>query len=197
MSVIRDPSSNKGMEVDSDGYGRVATKAGSYLHWYSEHKEQAYIATFSNISFDTANANERVAYIQNTSETQLLSIDEIRVQVADPGATVPIYTTYVDLVSGLTFSAAGEGAAVTPRNLNLASGKDAAATCYDENITVTGTAVELDRHIVEADSKPFFLGPNKETGALLLGQNDTATVRYESATSVAYIYVTITFHFEA
>ena len=115
--------------------------------------------------------------------------------MADPGATILIYTTYVDLLKGLTYSAIGEGAAVEPVNLNLESGNDANATCYQENITTTGTAVVLDKVIVPNEA-PFLLGSQLAHGALMLGQNDAITVRYESATSVAYIYVSVLFHFE-
>ena len=196
MATQRDPRTQRGQDTDADGYARVAARTSSYLHWYSEHKESAYIATFANISFLTANTPEHVAFIQNTSETLLLAVDEIRVQVVDPGATLPIFTTYFDLVSGLLFSAIDEGAVVTPRNLHLDSGSDAPATCYEEHITTTGTAIQLDRWVPQADGDFGFLGPNKETGALLLGQNDTIAVRYGSGTNVAYTYATITFHME-
>lgn len=195
MGEIRDPSTGMGAAVDGDGNLRVASKTSPYLHWYAEHKEQGYIANFANVSFLTANANERVAHIKNDSSSHLLTIDEIRCQVADPGAAIPLYTTYVDLVTGLTFSAIGEGSAVVPVNLNLGSGNDADCTAYQENITVAGTAVQLDK-VVVASEAPFLIGSQLAHGALMLGQNDAVAVRYESATNVAYIYVTLLFHFE-
>ena len=196
MPITRDPRTLRGGEVDGDGYQRVSSKTSPYPHWYSEHKGDLYIANFANVSFDTANPNEIVAFIKNTSESNYLTIDEIRCQVVDPGATLPIYTTYLDLVRGLTFSAIGDGSVVTPRNMNFTAKDNASADCYQDNITVTGTAVQLDKRIPLADEGAFLLGQSLSEGGFVLGQNDTIAVRYESATSAGYIYCTIIFHFE-
>jgi hypothetical protein len=131
-----------------------------------------------------------VLHVKNTDETRKLYFTYIRVQSIDNG-TIPAADIYFQIGKGLTYSSGGT--LIAPVNSAFDSGNAPGATVYDNNPTLTGTFVEIDRFY--PDKNGGWVAYNKE-GAVRLGVNDTLTIRYVTAGTAGIAYARATFFFE-
>jgi hypothetical protein len=167
----------KGYEakVGSDNRAHVEAKSQSLQHVISKEEGQSYqvIGDFASIN----NSTHTILHIKNTSSTRYLVVTYIRLQTIDlaGGTAPPDSGTYWEIGTGRTVSSGGS--AVTPVNMNIASGNSADATCTDNNPTMSGTFTQIDK--VYPESEADLITYNKE-GALILGKDDTIEIRIAS-----------------
>jgi hypothetical protein len=193
MGFHVDDGTGKGysVKVDSNNEMLVKSNSASLQHVVSERDGEAYqvVGDFASVN----NATHTILHIQNTSATKNLTVTYIRLQTVDlaGGTAPPTANCYWQIGKGTTYSSGGT--AVTPSNVNLASGNTASATCYDNNATVAGTFVELDRYYPqsEADSVTY----NKE-GSIVLGKDDTLEIRLTADNTSGTAYARVSFFYE-
>jgi len=177
MVIIRDPASGQGVDVKSDGHLQVDAVASPRDFQISLVDEQVYTV----ISEDAAQANEETIYLQNTSSTKNLIIDDIIIC----GDTSGLWR-----VKFVTGTAAG-GSALTAVNLNKTSSNSADVTARGDG-AVTGLTDDGDIAMVRVVAETTV--EIKLDEALILGQNDAIAVECETTQTAAEI--TIEFHLE-
>jgi hypothetical protein len=193
MGIQIEDGTGKGFSQAVNKFNEALVSADSkpIQHVVSVRDAQAYqvIGDFASIN----NSTHTVLHIQNTSSTKVLIITYIRVQTIDlaGGTAPPSATNYWQLGTGRTVSSGGSS--VAPVNVNFSSGNVAAATCTDNNPTMTGTFTEIDRYYIESegDSAKY----NKE-GAIVLGKDDTFEARITASSTSGTGYVRVSFYFE-
>ena len=177
MTVTRDPVTQDGMRVSDSGKALVEAEAAPRDFYVSRDDGQVYTV----ISEDAATAaNEETLYLQNTSTSKNLIIDDIIV-CADAA-----YKARIKFVTG---TAAGSSL-LTAVNLNKGSSNSAAINARG-NGAVTGLTDDGDIALISCQADD-----TQELGldeALILGQDDALAIESESVASVAII---IEFHLE-
>jgi len=156
----------------------VSSRSASRQYYESRDTGQVY----SVISIDaTAVANEETIYLQNTSTTKDMVIDEILVSVDTNSSW------RVKFVTGTATGAT----VLTPVNLNKASSNAASAIARGDgavgNITDDGDITYFRVGAAEHDEVSF-------NGALRLGQDDAIAVECETNTAAEIV---ILFHFDS
>ena len=177
MTVIRDAVTGTSAQVDSDGHLVVESESSPRDFFVSKDKGQVYTV----ISEDaTAVANEETIYLQNTSSTKNLFIDDI---IISPDTASSWRLKFV------TGTAAG-GSALTPVNLNKTSSNAADVTSRGDG-AITGLTDDGDLAMIRVGADDT--GGIKLEVALILGQNDAIAVECETNCAVE---ITIEFHLE-
>jgi len=163
--------------VDNDNRLQVSAKQAPRDFFISKDDGQFY----SVISEDpTAVANEETIYLQNTSTSLNLFIDDI---------TISSDTASIWRIKFVTGTAAG-GSVLTPVNFNKTS-SNAAAVISRGDGAVTGLTDDGDIGIIRVTAGGIHHHELK--GSLILGQNDAIAVECETNSAVE---ITIEFHFE-
>ena len=179
-------------KVDSNKELLVKSNSASLQHIISERDGEAYqvIGDFASVN----NSTHTVLHIKNTSATKFLVVTYIRLQTIDlaGGTAPPNAGLYWQIGKNRTVSSGGT--AVTPANVNFASGKTAEATCTDNNPTMAGTFVELDRYYIQSEADAVVY--NKE-GSIVLGKDDTLEIRIVSDNTSGTAYARVSFYFES
>jgi hypothetical protein len=187
MAVIRDPSTDRAAVVNFEGKLFTISETHSLQHensWYNENTYQV----IGDVTL--ANATTTVLHLKNTDATRNLVISYVRVQAIDPtgGTAPPAAANYFQL--GLDETVSSGGTAVTPVNVNAGSGRVADVTATDNGPTMAGTFAELDRWYLDSDGGAQTW--NKE-GSIILGLNDTFSVRVVSDNTGGTAYARVTF----
>jgi len=154
---------------------KTRTESHELNHHVSWTEENTYQAIFTDTGI--VNGGNTVMWIKNTSATKKLVVSFIRV------SDMSTITTYV---AGNYFSIGvnqlitlDTGDAVTPVNMNIASGKVAEATVKGDLMhgwTDSGAFAEVDRVYTVAGKSETW---NKQ-GSLILGLNDTLSIKFVS-----------------
>jgi hypothetical protein len=175
LQIIDGQGSGNVAGVTSEGLLRVQAQTNPLQFHHSREHGAAYQVQGDFASVN--NSTHAVLHLKNTSSTKVVVVTYIRCQFLDyaGGTALPNVATYWDF--GLNRTVSSGGTAVTPVNMNAASGNAASVTATDNNPTMGGTFLEFDRYYPssEADQLTY----NKE-GALILGQNDTFEIRITS-----------------
>lgn len=130
MTVIRDPSSHKGMAVNTDGEGLTRATVKAEIETVSENDGEAY--SWSNLTYNYT-ALDTILLVKNTGS--------VRLHLQDIWASGDVATEVVVHIPTTTV-ASPTGTAVTGVNLNSGAGKTAAATAIaDETTNVRGDVV--------------------------------------------------------
>ena len=188
MGVIED---GKGTgikaQVDSDNKLLVRSFSESIQHSVSHSDGQAYQL------IGTANLSDGIVvtvHIINNSSDLDIVVTYIRHQILDAGGGTlfPNSSNYFRIALGRNYSSGGT--MVSPININTSSANSAAATAYNDNPVLTGTAKEIDRWYTKenGDMNVF----NKE-GAVILGNNGTLELSYVGDQTSGIIYSRISF----
>ena len=187
MAVIRDAGTDRAAKINSDGKLFTISENHALQHENSWYKEDTY-QVIGDVTL--ANATTTVLHIKNTDATKNLVVSYVRVQAIDPsgGTAPPAAANYFQL--GLNETVTSGGTAVTPVNVNAISGKVADVTATDNGPTMGGTFAEIDRWYLDADG-----GSNtfRKEGSIILGLNDTFSVRVVSDNTGGTAYARITF----
>jgi hypothetical protein len=162
--------------VNNDKHLETRAVTESDLEFASESKGKAYSVS----STYAATGGQEVLSFKNTSQTDCFIVDEITV-----GSSVATAFTLFEVTSGT----AG-GTSITPQNLNLGSGNNAAATAFG-NASVTGS---LSGNTLLLDTVPANTSILLDLrGALILGQDDEIAV---TTSATGTVYVTIIGHYK-
>ncbi len=137
------------------------------------------------------NSTHTVLHIVNTSTTKSMIVTYMRMQIIGAAGGNFNANTYFQIGRDRTVSSGGT--AVTPVNVNFDSGNTADATCTDNNPTMTGTFLEIDRWYPEGNGKMVTF--NKE-GSVILGLNDTLEIRCVTDHTSGTAYARVSFIYE-
>jgi len=177
MTIIRDPETGRGAEVDEDAHLKVEAEQSDRTFFISKNNGQVYTV----ISVDaTAVANEETLYLQNTSSTKNLFIRDIAI------ATDTSSLWRIKFVTGT----AARSTLLTPVNLNKTSSNAADVIARGDG-AITGLTDDGDiglLRVLAATTHHHGL-----LGALVLGQNDDIAIECETNAAVE---LTVTFHLE-
>lgn len=162
----------RGYEAAVDPTNRLKTAAVSFpvqQHAsYDEGKANQILGLVTVAGAGTYN----ILHLRNDSATDDLIFTFMRPAVQTlSGGTLGI-NTYVEFAFGGDYASGGTVA--EPINMNRISGDVIALTAYTGNPTLTGTLTGFDYWHPEATTDNFVFNKN---GTLILGQNDTLTVR--------------------
>lgn len=177
--ILQDPSNQQAMGVDLDGRGLTSAQVASRQFYISRDKGDVY----SLVSIiPTAQAGNFITYLRNNSTTKYLYIGELHYG-----------TVNAALLKFWEVKGTPGGTAITPENLNRASGRTANVTCYGDGV-VAGLTAEgrpLDAPRTEAgghDAHSF-------GGAVILGPAQACAVEYDTGADGA-AEVMLMFHLE-
>jgi hypothetical protein len=172
MSIFVQDGTGSGKLAAVSSENQLKVEAENHAHQYhvSAVNGQVYQALSTTTSV-SASATTNLLHIKNNSPTLDLVVTFIRIDAVVAG-TLPAAGCYYDV--GFDEEYSSGGTAITPANMNRKSGNIADATIYGNNPTVTGSLVEIDKHYVSAsgDENTY----NKQ-GSMILGQNNTLTIR--------------------
>ena len=168
----------------SDGRMNVSSRSDERAYYNSRDEGQCYSITFEH---SASGDGQYSLYLQNTSTVKTLVVSSVGVN-ADNIARIKLWS-----VTGT----AGDGVAVIPKNLNLASPNDAAVTCLNDGggtpisgLTVSGVAIDDIR--MSADGhRELRIGDR-----LRLGQNDAIAIEMDTGTSSPLVHGVAFFYFE-
>jgi len=186
--IIEGPKRGTAVNVTKDGDLTTRAVVHELQHHHSREFGQVYQVIGDDVTI--ANGINTLLHMRNDSSTHAVVISYIRLQSVDlaGGTAPPAATTYFQLGSGTTWTSGGT--AVTPINVNRASGNTADVTAYDNTPTVGGTFVELDRWYPDADGAEQTY--NKH-GSIILGKNDTLEIRLVTDNTSGTGYCRVTF----
>ncbi len=178
MRIVDGTGMGHAVKVTTDFRMDVSSRSDDRMYYASRDNELAYFY-YSDVT--PTGADDVFCYIQNTSSTQKLIIKWIRAYCASAEA--------IDIYVGETGTPIG-GTAITPVNLNQASGNTADGA-FEEGVNITGLSggSQLDRIRLEAGVDAF-----TDFNGLILGQNNTFTLH--ALTGTAATEVTIGFYYE-
>lgn len=177
MTVVRDPQSNAGLRIRTDGRLFAESESAPRDFFISRDDGQVYTAVVQD---PAAGVNEETIYLKNISTSKSLVIDDIII-------TSDTNSKYIlKFVTGT-----GSGTTVTPINLNKSSANDADVQALGGAGGVTGLT---DDGVIAVERVTAFnvTEVNLDEG-LILGQNDAIAI--ESLTA-AEVDITIEFHLE-
>lgn len=186
--VIEGPKRGTAVKVTKDG--DLATRAivHELQHHHSRDNGQVYQVIGDDVTI--ASGTNILLHLRNDSSTHGLVVSYVRMQNVDlaGGTAPPSVNTYFQLGTGTTYVSGGT--AVTPINTNRTSGNTANVTAYDNTPTISGTFIELDRWYPDGDGAEQTY--NKH-GSIILGKNDTLSIRLVTDNTSGTGYCRITF----
>ena len=192
MTIINDGTGKQGLSAKVDSSFRLLTTtiARSLQNAISLDAQRAYqvIGTVS-----LASGTVIPMHIKNNSDTLNLSITYIRHQIigATGAGTFPDVNNYFKLSLGRT--RVSGGTIVTSINMNRGSNNQSQAIIYNDNPTLTGTAVEIDRWYTKANGDMNVF--NKE-GALTLAPGQSMELAYIGDQTTGIVYTRVSYVFE-
>ena len=174
------------INIKNHGDGTTASVTPDYqLKVSSEnHELQHYMAithgqTYQTEYIDTGITakTQAIMHIKNTDPTRKMVLSYLRMQAITAG-TYPSTGEMWKLCMNETYTSGGT--LIIPTNTFQASGKSAVAEVYGNDPTLGGTAVVLDSQAPNSNGQE--ISYNKH-GSIILGLNDTFTIKYTSAST--------------
>ena len=168
----------------SDGRLNVSSRSDTHGYYISRAQAQSY-----SLVCDHTNAavGEYSMYLQNTSTTGL---DLVVSSIGINSTTAAIFKLW--FVTGV----AGDGATITPTNLNKSSSNDAAATALE---SAAGTSISNLTTDGIIDVASLSAGAHEELrlgDRLRLGQNDAIAIEFENASGTEEGFGVCFFYYE-
>ncbi len=176
MGVIRDPDSLKGATVNAEGQLVTFSTIESEMHRVSEHDGRAF--SWSNVSYDYT-AGDTILAVKNTSSVFALEVHSIFLS----GDTATIATIHRPTIASPT------GTAVTGVNWNSKSNLAADATAIANEETNSQGSIFLNPQIEAAKQLIVLM-----YGSVILGQNQSIAVDYETNGAACYVTIVAFFH---
>lgn len=187
MAIIRDAKTGHALAVNKEGQIKVSSESSSRAHYASNVHGQAYqvLGTTSIVG-----GAQTVLHVKNTSAEVNLIVSFIQLQVvtAAGGTALPSEPNYWDV--GFGESVVSGGTAATAINTNRASGNSADVICTVDSPVMSGIYSPTDRYYPTGQGN---LKAYDMEGAWILGQNDTASLRFVSDQTSGFVYVRMTF----
>jgi len=186
-----------------DGKGRngnVAVTTQQQLKVQSEsHELQHYISRVFGEVYQvggehnlSSSGTKNVLFIQNTSTTQRLVVNFIRVQGIATGVSLPTTGTYFAMHFGDQYTSGG--IVSTPVNINRSSGKSASSISYTNNPTLDEIkTIKFDKWLLESQGKE---NDYNKQGSIILGANDSLTIKFVTEATSGQARCMITCMFE-
>jgi len=167
-----DDGKGRGYQAAVDPTNRLKTVAVSFpvqQHAsFDEGKANQLLGTVTIAGAATYN----LLHLKNNSDTDDMIFTFMRPSVQSLAGGSIGEATYLEFVFGGEY--ASGGVVTTPINMNRTSGVVSNITAYTGNPTLTGTLTPFDYWHPEATTDNFVFNKN---GTLVLGKNDTLTVR--------------------
>lgn len=188
--TIVDGGTGDAAKVDDNQRLWVNSKSSSIQHVASEDNQDAYqIIGGATLASGTV----VVLHLTNDDPNKNLVVTYIRHQTfgSSGGTEYPNTSNYFSIGLGRVYVSGGSSA--TPVNVFSGSGNSADITAYQDNPTVTGTLMEIDRWYTKADGDMNTF--NKE-GSLIIPVNRTLEVSYVGDRTSGGIYARISFIME-
>jgi len=178
-ATIRDPGTSKGAGVNAEGRLLVeALSVSAQQHEAVEHGEAYQVVGEAQPNNNTV----VVLHLRNTSTTRNMVVTFIRVQlIASGGTAFPATAHYVELNYGQEYASGGTAEVAT--NTNAGSSNVADATVYDNNPTLSGTAVQVDKQFFQSNGDvivynkqgSMVISPGKDVDVSVTTDHTTAT----------------------
>lgn len=172
---IKNHSDGKLVEVTDDLQLKTQAELHELEHYIAIHHGQAYHAQYIDTGITAK--DQAILHIKNTDPERRLVITRANAQ-AITTTTFPNAGDICYMTLNETYTSGGT--LVTPVNTYQATGKSAQATVYGNDPTLGGTATTL---VSQAPSSNGLTMSMELHGALVLGLNDTCTIRYLSTTT--------------
>ena len=175
------------LEIGPDNRAHVRAVAESLQHATAHEQQNAYqVIGEANLASGTVVP----LHISNGSVASDIIVTYIRHQIIDAanGTAFPNVSNYFRLSFGREYSSGGSLATIT--NTNSGSVKTSESVVYEDNPTLSGTAIELDRWYTKAegDMNTF----NKE-GAVILRPGQSMELAYIGDHTAGIIYTRLSF----
>lgn len=191
MTIIKDPRNGDAAHVDGSYRLYVNSKSSPYSHIISEEEENAYHVA-GEATWVAASGAQNVLVLSNTSKTKNIIVTLIRLQ-AITDLTLPNATSFFTLEKDEVY--ASGGVEVASVNMHVGSANTASATAYEDNATLTGTSVVLDKvrpkengEVIEYD----------EEGVLIVKPSKSIKIAFTpSGSHTATVYARISYIMEA
>ena len=139
------------------------------------------------------NATHTVLHISNLSSSLDLVVTYLRLNVLGltGGTALPDIATYFQIGFGATVDTGGT--LITPVNMNQSSGKAAPVIATDNNPTMAGTFIEIDKWYSEGQGVE---NTYYKDGSIVLGVGETISVRVTSDHTTGLAYARMSFIME-
>lgn len=186
--TIKNPGTGRQAFVSNDGQLLTQAENLSLQHFISRYRGNAYQAQFIDSGL-TAKENI-IGHIKNTSSNLSLVVTYIRFQVpvvAGGTALGGNVASYWKFNFNRTYSSGGT--LTTPVNMNRSSGNTSDTLAYQNDPTLSGTAVEFDRLYPNGNGQDSY---NKE-GSLILAPNDNMDISFTTDNTSGTAYCRLTF----
>lgn len=166
MALLIEDARGKGYKASVSAVNRLNVSAKTAIRAFYQSRD--FGACYDTTSLFSAATGNEIIYLKNTSKTEKMYIDFIRVGSANAG----IFEVYE--VTGTP-----GGTEITPVNRNLTSSNSADATTYG-NAAVTGLTLgnrhSVTRRVANSGATMTF------DSTLILGFNDAIAVQYTGST---------------
>ena len=188
MAFIIEDGTGQGYKAGVNSENRLRTNSvvEELQHHYSKTEGQVYQIQGSETAVGAT--TQTILHIKNTSTTRLFVISYIRVQlIGEAGGTaLPVPATSFEIGFNQTYTSGGT--AVTPVNMNAASGNAADLICYDNSPVVGGTFEGFDTWYPDGSTMMTY----SKHGSIALGFNDTVSCRLttDHTSGLAYCRMT-------
>jgi len=196
MKVESGIGNGKWAAVDKHNRLETQSESASIEHTISKRDAEAYSALFDASLTDSDGSGKVVcAVLKNTSTTKDLVLSHMTFQVISPagGTSLPDTGNFFCILKGREFSSGGT--AVTPVNLHLGAGNVAAVDAYDNNPTMSGSAVEVDRIYPKEDGQLVDVSAFRN-GSLIMNPGQTIELAMLNDHTSGTVVVTTQFFLE-
>ena len=190
MSIIRDPSSGKAVNVSDDGQLLTQGEAQTPEHYTSHTHGQVFqVRGEATVSSGTT----QILHVSNNSSSKKLTIFALEIHIVDAagGTALPNASSYFEIGFGTSYTSGGTLTGI-PVNLNRSSGNTADTTSYEGDPTVGGTFLPIDKFFPTAEGAASHRDYLKQ-GAIILGQDDTVSIRYVGDQTAGLAYASFVF----
>lgn len=175
--------------VTSEGQLKVESENNHQQHFQSKNYGRVFQLN-TTMTFSSSGTHN-VLFLQNTSNSLNLFFTYIRVQTIVNSVTLPSSGTYFQTGLGKTYSSGGD--ALTPTNVNGQSGFVAPCNAYGNNPTLGGSLNELDLWSPSSNGEEMKYA---KEGSIMLGLNNTFTIRFTTTDSSGWCKARATFFFK-
>lgn len=190
MSIFISDGEGKGFTVGVNDENQLKTLAVSHSiqHHNSRTDGNAYqvLGVFAAVNNET----HTVLHLINDSSTRDIVVTYLRLNALGltGGTAIPSITNYFSI--GFGRAVVSGGSIALPANMNQSSGNTAAVTATQNNPTMTGTFVEVDRSYLETQAKE---NSYYKDGSVIIGVGETMEIQFTSDHTAGLAYARMSF----
>ena len=172
---IKNHSDGKITEVTKDLQLKVSSENHELQHYMAITHGQTYQTQYIDTGITAK--TQAILHIKNTDPSRVMVLSYLRMQAITAG-TYPSTGELWKLCMNETYTSGGT--LIVPTNTFQATGKSAVAEVYGNDPTLGGTPLVLDTQAPDKNGQE--ISYNKH-GSIILGLNDTFTIKYTSAST--------------